>query len=82
MSYLGDTVSVESCGRPQECAANPSNACNSSSKPRGDEAVEQAAPVEQPATIDSDNDSSATVSASSERSLEVRQHRWKALTER
>ena len=44
--------------------------------------MEQAAPVEQPATIDSDNDSSATVSASSEKSLEVRQHRWKALTER
>ena len=70
------------CGRLQECAASPSIACINSSEPKGDEAVAQATPVAQPATIDSDNDSSDTVSVSSERSLEVRQYKWKILTER
>ena len=70
------------CGRLQQCAANPSTACINSSKPEGEEAAAQATPVEQPAAIDSDNGSSDTVSVSSERSLEVRQHKWKVLTER
>ena len=44
--------------------------------------MSETTPVEKSATTDFENDSSSTVSASSERSLEERQKRWKTLTER